>query len=195
MLLGCAIWTMPVGFKVSDAEFPLLWEGSLMWLGGRAAVRLLHVDGDDIRVMLHVENTLSRQSEWEVLSRELSDVRPRGGATGRSGSGILGESTSENCKRAFAASKMIICAVVSAKGGEQWWLDTSFASLHRPRADGRESGQRRSVGQEMGEEDWTFPINLPVEGSLCGVVVSHRSSLHRHLIRGRVEPILVFFRC
>ena len=181
---------MQLPVEVDMVDFPLVWEGVLMWIGGRAAVRLLHVDGDDLEVMLTMENMLLRRSEWAVVSgdhrarerereREREEGRGEGERErerekerGRHGGGAGGGSLREECKRAFGAARTILCSVISGERAPEWWGDT-FRGL--------------------GSEEGLFQVDLPTDSGLCGVLVPRMSELHRHLTRGHREPLVAFW--
>ena len=171
---------------VTDALFALLWEGSLKWQanavtqghkGGSVAVRALHIHGDDMDVMLLVENLLGRQSQCE----EPLEVMPR----------VKGApSAYAECKRVFDhdASRVVLCALVSRAPEGKWWLDDpAFAALQ---------GEDRRR-----EEDSTYPLRLPKEAAVRGLIMCGHSARSmrgraRHaspFIRGRSEPLLAFW--
>ena len=171
--------------RVADALFALLWEGSLKWpantvtqgKGASVAVRALHIHGDDMDVMLLVENLLGRQSQCE----EPLEVMPR----------VKGApSAYTECKRVFDhdASRVVLCALVSRAPEGKWWLDD-------PAFEALQGEDRRR------EEDSTYPLRLPSAAAVRGLIMCGHSARSmrgraRHaspFMRGRSEPLLAFW--
>jgi len=232
---------------------PLLWNGALVWgnSGGvkghvageyraqdiyRAKVHAVHVTGDDMELMVLVENALARQTEWGVVAWDFS--RPvaaaqRRGARG-SGAGRVGHGggwkkgggdgaptqhtggVCEECKG--AGGQRLVCALTSSLAGHRWWLDEGLVAreLDITRALAQRAGhgswtapadtnggaagkQPRDWGQGGGrggavEEEWAYEVKLAKDARVGACVVWPETKLHRHLLIGRPEPLLVFWR-
>ena len=232
---------------------PLLWNGALVWgkdgdvkghVAGeyraqdihRAKVHAVHVTGDDMELMVLVENALARQTEWGIVAWDFS--RPVAGAQRRgargSGAGRVGHGggrkkgggdgaptqhtggVCEECKG--AGGQRLVCALPSSLAGHRWWLDEGLVARelditralaqgagHESRtapADtngGAAGKQPRDRGQGGGrggavEEEWAYEVKLAKDARVGACVVWPETKLHRHLLIGRPEPLLVFWR-
>jgi hypothetical protein len=176
---------------LSAPSLPLLWKGKLVCPGrsgsnGRGAdgrggrgvgesgrfgahqapARALHVHGDDMSVMLLVENALRRVSELEIKGRGGANALAEGGAKARGAGGRFrergGGTLTERFTKAESESKLIECVLLTEPAALTWLDDV-------------------------------YEVNLPADAGVCAAVVPQQSLLHDKLIRGRPEPLLVFW--
>jgi len=175
---------------------PLLWKGELVCPGlsgsnGRGAdgrggmgvgesgrffaqddsprYQALHVHGDDIFVLLQVENALRGVSKLEINGKGDENAVAEGGAKARGAGGRFrergGGTLTERCTKAKSESKLIEC-VLWTDPAALTWLDGLYE---------------------------VYEVNLPADAGVCAAVVPQQSVLHAKLIHGRPEPLLVFW--
>ena len=183
---------------LSAPSLPLLWKGELVCPGrsgsnGRGAdgrggmgvgesgrffaqddsptyqARALHVHGDDIFVLLQVENALRGVSKLEINGKGGENAVAEGGAKARGAGGRFrergGGTLTERCTKAKSESKLIECVLLTDPAALTW-LDGVYE---------------------------VYEVNLPADAGVCAAFVPHQSLLHAKLIRGRPEPLLVFW--
>ena len=199
--------------QIRSLSLPLLWKGTLVWgtdgsagkehvVTGvyRADVRALHATGDDMELMLLVENALLRQSVWHVMASNLGASSARLGTAVEGATGVCHE-----CK---CAGQTLVCVLTSRRGsssvaGAEWWLDKAFVELDKRVAHGAADQGARRASHECPDEDndsgrankdWAYELTLAGDAGVGALVVTQKSRLHQHLIGGCAEPLLVFWR-
>jgi len=210
---GITLEPHPPISQIRSLSLPLLWKGTLVWgtdgSAGKehgvtevykADVHALHATGDDMELMLLVENALLRQSVWHVTASNLGASSTRLGTAVEGATGVCHE-----CK---SAGQTLVCVLTSRRGsssvaGAEWWLDKAFVELDQRVAHGAaDQGARRASNECPAEDnegggtkkDWAYDLKLAGDARVGALVVTQGSRLHQHLIGDCAEPLLVFWR-
>ena len=175
------------GLQQAALDNPLLWRGALVkvakvesadmeregapWPPPVAYVQARYVFGDNLQLLLQLENVLRRQTEWRLRcpGREartsLAGVAPHDHAV------VAGQ-----CKKAARQKSLAMCLLFPEVPGE--------------RAD-EGAGAQELGWLDIELSNGYYLLELPADAEFGAAVLPSRSHLAQELLLGCTEPLLV----